>query len=73
MIVFQLIGSAFSLGGTILAAKRKRVCWVSYSIGNAMWLYALIKCGQWGYIPLAVAYVFINIYGWLQWKAGGGK
>ena len=68
MIVFQLISSVFMLGGTILAAKKKRICWISYSIGNAMWLYACVKVQTYGYVPLAIIYVFLNAYGWLQWN-----
>ena len=68
MIIFQLISSVFMLGGTIFAAKKKRICWVSYSIGNVMWLYVCIKTQTYGYVPLAIIYVFLNIYGWLQWN-----
>ena len=61
------------LGGTILAAKKKRICWISYSIGNFMWLFVNIKAKTWGYVPLAVIYVFLNVYGWLQWKESNGR
>ena len=68
MIIFQLISSAFQLGGTIMAAKKKRICWVLYSIGNFMWIYVCFKTPTYGYIPVAIVYIFLNIYGWLQWS-----
>jgi nicotinamide riboside transporter PnuC len=59
----------FSLGGNVLIMKKKRVGWLAWIVGNILWI--LINFLDVLNIPMVcmyVAYLIINISGYIEWR-----
>ena len=69
VLILSILGSIFSLGGNILIAHKKRSGWLWWIAGNGAWI-AVNFLGQMN-VPMVlmyVAYGFINITGWREWR-----
>lgn len=69
VLMFSILGSVFSLGGNILIAHKKRSGWLWWIAGNVAWI--LVNFLGEMNVPMVlmyVAYGFINIAGWREWR-----
>ena len=77
MILFlSILGMLFSLGGNLLIIKKKKSGWITWIIGNLLWI--LINFIDTLNIPMVLMYVvyfIINVCGYIEWtkKEKGGK
>ena len=77
MILFlSILGMLFSLGGNLLLIKKKKSGWLTWIIGNLLWI-VVNFIGELN-IPMVLMYVvyfIINVCGYIEWtkKEKGGK
>lgn len=77
MILFlSILGMLFSLGGNLLLIKKKKSGWLTWIIGNLLWIIVNF-IGELN-IPMVLMYVvyfIINVCGYIEWtkKEKGGK
>lgn len=68
VLILSIIGSLLSLGGNIFIAKKNRIGWILWLIGNIVWI-AVNFIGTMN-IPMVlmyVVYMIINIVGFIKW------
>jgi nicotinamide riboside transporter PnuC len=59
----------FSLGGNLLIIKKKKSGWITWIIGNLLWI--LINFVDTLNIPMVLMYVvyfIINVCGYIEWS-----
>ena len=69
ILILSIIGTILSLGGNIFIAKKNRIGWLIWLIGNVVWI-AVNFLGN-PNIPMVLMYVIymiINIIGFMKWK-----
>jgi len=69
VLILSIIGTILSLGGNIFIAKKNRMGWLIWLIGNVVWI-AVNFLGN-PNIPMVlmyVVYMVINIVGFMKWK-----
>ncbi|OQA51430.1 MAG: Nicotinamide mononucleotide transporter [Bacteroidetes bacterium ADurb.Bin302] len=69
ILILSIIGTILSLGGNIFIAKKNRMGWLIWLIGNVVWI-AVNFLGN-PNIPMVlmyVVYMVINIVGFMKWK-----
>jgi nicotinamide riboside transporter PnuC len=69
ILILSVIGTILSLGGNIFIAKKNRMGWLMWLIGNVVWI-AVNFLGNLN-IPMVlmyVVYMIINIIGFMKWK-----
>jgi len=69
VLILSIIGTILSLGGNIFIAKKNRMGWLIWLIGNVVWI-AVNFLGN-PNIPMVlmyVVYMIINIVGFMKWK-----
>lgn len=69
VLILSIIGTILSLGGNIFIAKKNRMGWLMWLIGNVVWI-AVNFLGN-PNIPMVlmyVVYMVINIVGFMKWK-----
>jgi len=69
ILILSIIGTILSLGGNIFIAKKNRMGWLIWLIGNVVWI-AVNFLGN-PNIPMVlmyVVYMIINIVGFMKWK-----
>ena len=70
MILFlSILGMLFSLGGNLLIMKKKKSGWITWIIGNLLWI--LINFIDTLNIPMVLMYVvyfIINVCGYIEWS-----
>lgn len=77
MVLFlSILGMLFSLGGNLLLIKKKKSGWLTWIIGNLLWIIVNF-IGELN-IPMVLMYVvyfIINVCGYIEWtkKEKGGK
>lgn len=68
ILILSIIGTRLSLGGNIFIAKKNRIGFVLWFIGNVVWI-AVNFLGN-PNIPMILMYVIymiINIVGFIKW------
>lgn len=68
ILILSIIGTILSLGGNIFIAKKNRMGWLIWLIGNVVWI-AVNFIGTMN-IPMVlmyVVYMIINIVGFIKW------
>ena len=68
ILILSIIGTILSLGGNIFIAKKNRMGWLMWLIGNVVWI-AVNFLGN-PNIPMVlmyVVYMVINIVGFIKW------
>lgn len=68
ILILSIIGTILSLGGNIFIAKKNRIGWLMWLIGNVVWI-AVNFLGN-PNIPMVlmyVVYMVINIVGFIKW------
>lgn len=77
MVLFlSILGMLFSLGGNLLLIKKKKSGWLTWIIGNLLWIIVNF-IGELN-IPMVLMYIvyfIINVCGYIEWtkKEKGGK
>lgn len=69
VLILSIIGTILSLGGNIFIAKKNRMGWLIWLIGNVVWI-AVNFLGN-PNVPMVlmyVVYMVINIVGFMKWK-----
>lgn len=69
ILILSIIGTILSLGGNIFIAKKNRMGWLMWLIGNVVWI-AVNFLGN-PNVPMVlmyVVYMVINIVGFMKWK-----
>ena len=69
VLLFSILGTIFSLGGNILIAKKKKIGWIIWILGNISWI--IVNCiGDFNLpmVSMYIAYLFINIKGFIDWN-----
>ena len=68
ILILSIIGTILSLGGNIFIAKKNRMGWLMWFIGNVVWI-AVNFLGTLN-IPMVlmyVVYMIINVIGFVKW------
>lgn len=68
ILILSIIGTILSLGGNIFIAKKNRIGWLMWLIGNVVWI-AVNFIGTMN-IPMVlmyVVYMIINVIGFVKW------
>lgn len=68
ILILSIIGTILSLGGNIFIAKKNRIGWLMWLIGNVVWI-AVNFIGTLN-IPMVlmyVVYMIINVIGFVKW------
>lgn len=73
MITFlSTLGAILSLGGNIAIAKKKKIGWLIWIAGNIAWIMVnLLGDFNLSMVLMYVAYLGINIKGFIDWNKGG--
>ena len=73
-LLFSILGCTLSLGGNILLIFKKRIAFWIWSLGNLAWVIsALVGELNVPLIAMNVAYIIINIIGWIKWSKQRSK
>lgn len=70
MVLFlSILGTIFSLGGNILIILKKRSGWLTWIVGNLLWI-GVNFLGEFNLpmILMYLVYICINIEGFIYWK-----
>lgn len=69
VLLVSILGSVFSLGGNILIMLKKKSGWITWIIGNLLWiLYNFLSEFNLPMVLMYVAYMIINMAGFIKWK-----
>lgn len=69
VLFVSILGSVFSLGGNILIMLKKKSGWITWIIGNLLWIiYNFLSEFNLPMVLMYLAYMIINIAGFLKWK-----
>ena len=73
MITFlSTLGAILSLGGNIAIAKKKKIGWLIWIAGNIAWIMVnLLGDFNLSMVLMYVAYLGINIKGFIDWNKEG--
>lgn len=66
----QWVAMAFTLIGTILNVKKKRVGFLSWLIANVMWVVIQYQAGVPAMAICQIVFCITCIWGWYSWKDG---
>ena len=71
LTILSILGALFSLGGNFFIAKKQKVGWLIWIIGNILWIIVnLIGTFNLSMVLMYIAYLIINSKGYLDWKKG---
>ena len=62
------IAFGFSVTGVWLNARKRRSCWVVWSVGTALWLVYAARTGQRPLCLMQAVFLLANGYGWREWR-----
>lgn len=68
ILILSIIGTILSLGGNIFIAKKNRIGWLMWLVGNVVWI-AVNFLGTLN-IPMVLmymVYMIINVIGFIKW------
>ena len=69
VLLVSILGSVFSLGGNVLIMMKKKSGWITWIIGNLLWIiYNFLSEFNLPMVLMYVVYMVINIIGFLKWK-----
>lgn len=69
VLLVSILGSVFSLGGNILIMLKKKSGWITWIIGNLLWIiYNFLSEFNLPMVLMYFVYMVINIMGFLKWK-----
>ena len=68
---FQTLALIFGIIYIILSVKENIWCWITGLISSALLVYVFFISKVYADMGLQVYYVFVSIYGWLNWLYGG--
>jgi nicotinamide riboside transporter PnuC len=69
VLLVSILGSVFSLGGNILIMLKKKSGWITWIIGNLLWiLYNFLSEFNLPMVLMYLAYMIINMAGFIKWK-----
>ena len=69
VLLVSILGSVFSLGGNILIMLKKKSGWITWIIGNLLWIiYNFLSEFNLPMVLMYLAYMIINIAGFIKWK-----
>ena len=69
VLILSILGSVLSLGGNILIARKKRIGWATWIVGDAAWI--LVNIFGTMNVPMLLmylAYFMTNVSGYAQWS-----
>jgi len=66
-MIVELIFAALSITGAILNIKKNRWGFVIWTIGSVGWIVSNITYEMYGQIPLWIALIIFNIWGFIRW------
>ena len=68
ILILSIIGTILSLGGNIFIAKKNRIGFVLWFIGNVVWIAVnIIGTVNIPMVLMYVVYMVINIVGFIKW------
>ena len=68
ILILSIIGTILSLGGNIFIAKKNRIGFVLWFIGNVVWIAVnIIGTVNIPMVLMYVVYMIINIVGFIKW------
>ena len=68
VLILSILGVIFSLGGNILIMFKKRSGWLAWIVGNLLWIGVnFIGVMNWPMVLMYLAYMLINIGGFISW------
>jgi len=70
--VFEVIAAVITGYSVWLTAKEKILCWPVGFIGCAMYIAIFWQARLYANAVLQVLYLVMIVYGWFQWRHGGG-
>lgn len=69
ILILSIIGTILSLGGNIFIAKKNRIGFLIWFIGNMVWITVnIIGTVNIPMVLMYVVYMIINIIGFMKWK-----
>ena len=66
---YTWIITAVTIVATIFNIKKKRVCFILFSITNICWITVDIYKGVWARVVLLVFFTGMNFWGYREWKS----
>ena len=66
----EIAAVVFAIFYLILAVKQNILCWISGIISSILYFFILRSAGLYMEAYLQIFYVFMGLYGWLQWRKG---
>lgn len=73
MSLIEIIAVIFSVAYTVLAIKENIWCWAAAVVSVSLYFYICIAANLYAESGLQVFYMFMNFYGFYQWKYGKDK
>jgi nicotinamide riboside transporter PnuC len=67
-MMLDIIGTALSIAGIFLNAKKIIWCWHVWIASNVFWIAYCIKTNQIPALIMWIVFFFANLYGYFQWK-----
>ena len=68
VLILSIIGTILSLGGNIFIAKKNRIGFVLWFIGNVVWIAVnIIGTVNIPMVLMYVVYMIINVVGFIKW------
>lgn len=68
ILILSIIGTILSLGGNIFIAKKNRIGFVLWFIGNVVWIAVnIIGTVNIPMVLMYVVYMIINVIGFIKW------
>jgi len=68
MISWTWLLTILSLTGTILNIKKKKVCFIIWTITNSLWTIVDFNAGLYSQAMLQFVYVGLAIWGIIEWR-----
>ena len=69
--IFPWTLSALGVTGAVLNARRRRACFVFWTIANVGWIISFSSRGLWPEAALFTVYLATSTYGLYKWSAPG--
>lgn len=68
ILILSIIGTILSLGGNIFIAKKNRIGFILWFIGNVVWIAVnIIGTVNIPMVLMYVVYMIINVIGFMKW------
>jgi nicotinamide riboside transporter PnuC len=67
-IILEWIATILGLIGAFLVARKNRWGFMSWIIGNTLWIYFSFHNCHWGMLTQFCIFLILAVYGWVNWK-----